>query len=133
MNSTYPSTIWDKSSASYARALVNNSVSGSILIRMVSLLAIGVIVGGTPEEKVKWACKLYDVDGNGIIDPSETFEVGKAILPIVSPDSKDVRRRARNLFKTIDENVDGVLTQSEFVRCCIKNNKITRLIVPVEI
>jgi hypothetical protein len=29
MNSTYPSTIWDKSSASYARALAKNSVSDS--------------------------------------------------------------------------------------------------------
>jgi hypothetical protein len=28
MNSMYPSTIWEKSSASYARALANNSVSG---------------------------------------------------------------------------------------------------------
>ena len=27
MNSTYPSTIWDKSSASYAHALAQNSVS----------------------------------------------------------------------------------------------------------
>jgi hypothetical protein len=27
INSTYPSTIWDKSSASYARALAKNSVS----------------------------------------------------------------------------------------------------------
>ena len=26
MNSTYPSTIWDKSSASYARAFAKNSV-----------------------------------------------------------------------------------------------------------
>ena len=51
------------------------------------MLSIGVIVGGTPEEKVKWAFKLYDVDGNGIIDPSETFEVVKATLAIVSPNS----------------------------------------------
>ena len=95
------------------------------------MLSIGVIVGGTPEEKVKWAFKLYDVDGNGIIDPSETFEVVQAILAIVSPDSKDARRRARNIFKTIDENADRVLTQSEFVKCCLKNYKITRLLVPV--
>ena len=29
INSTYPSTIWDKSSASYARSLAKNSVSGT--------------------------------------------------------------------------------------------------------
>ena len=77
--------------------------------------------------------KLHDVDGNDIIDPSETFEVVKAILAIVSPNSKDARCRARNISKTIDENSDGVLTQSEFVKCCLKNDKLTMLLVPVQI
>ena len=50
------------------------------------MLAMDVIVGGTPKEKVKWAFKLHDVDGNGIIDPSETFEVVKAIHAMSSTD-----------------------------------------------
>ena len=97
------------------------------------MISIDVIVGGTAEEKVKWAFKLYDVDGNGIIDPAETFEVVKAILAIVSPSCKDARSRARKIFQIIDENEDGVLTQSEFVKCCLKNNEITRMLVPVEV
>ena len=32
MNSMYPSTIWDKSSASYARAFTENSMSVSALV-----------------------------------------------------------------------------------------------------
>ena len=97
------------------------------------MISIDVIVGGSAEEKVKWAFKLYDVDGNGIIDPEETLEVVKAILAIVSPNSKDAKTRAHNIFKTIDENADGVLTQSEFLKCCLKNNTITKLLVPVEV
>jgi hypothetical protein len=36
MNSTYPSTICDESSASYARTLAKNSVSGSVWVRRAS-------------------------------------------------------------------------------------------------
>ena len=38
MNSTYPSTIWDKSSMSYARVLAKNSVS--VLVTIVSSLPL---------------------------------------------------------------------------------------------
>jgi hypothetical protein len=44
MNSTYLSTIWDKSSASYARTLANNSVSVHML--PVSGLKYNHICGG---------------------------------------------------------------------------------------
>jgi hypothetical protein len=45
MNSTYPSTIWDKSSASYARVLAKNSVSVSDPVNILptaNLLSIQV-------------------------------------------------------------------------------------------
>ena len=32
------------------------------------LLAIDVTSAGTPDEKLQWAFRMYDVDGNGIID-----------------------------------------------------------------
>ena len=35
---------------------------------------------------MKWSFKLHDVDENGIIDPSETFEVVKAIHAMSSTD-----------------------------------------------
>lgn len=39
------------------------------------LLAIDVTSAGTPEEKLKWAFRMYDVDGNGVIDVSEMTKI----------------------------------------------------------
>lgn len=39
------------------------------------LLAIDVTSSGTPEEKLKWAFRMYDVDGNGVIDMQEMTKI----------------------------------------------------------
>lgn len=39
------------------------------------LLAIDVTSSGTPEEKLKWAFRMYDVDGNGVIDIEEMTKI----------------------------------------------------------
>lgn len=39
------------------------------------LLAIDVTSSGTPEEKLKWAFRMYDVDGNGVIDIHEMTKI----------------------------------------------------------
>lgn len=49
-----------------------------ILILLFSqefLLAIDVTSSGTPEEKLKWAFRMYDVDGNGVIDIQEMTKI----------------------------------------------------------
>ena len=39
------------------------------------LLAIDVTSAGTPEEKLRWAFSMYDVDGNGVIDLQEMTKI----------------------------------------------------------
>ena len=50
------------------------------------LLAIDVTSGGSPKEKLQWAfrweqvlllylCRMYDVDGNGVIDQEEMTKI----------------------------------------------------------
>lgn len=46
-----------------------------ILYLQEFLLAIDVTSSGTPEEKLKWAFRMYDVDGNGVIDIQEMTKI----------------------------------------------------------
>lgn len=60
-----------------------NVLTGSIHQLIISqfsipqefLLAIDVTSSGTPEEKLKWAFRMYDVDGNGVIDIQEMTKI----------------------------------------------------------
>jgi len=39
------------------------------------LLAINITSAGRPEQKLEWAFQMYDVNGDGSIDPSEMTEI----------------------------------------------------------
>lgn len=39
------------------------------------LLAINITSAGKPEQKLEWAFQMYDVNGDGTIEPSEMSEI----------------------------------------------------------
>uniref|UniRef100_A0A182P245 EF-hand domain-containing protein n=1 Tax=Anopheles epiroticus TaxID=199890 RepID=A0A182P245_9DIPT len=53
------------------------------------LLAIDVTSSGTPEEKLKWAFRMYDVDGNGVIDIQEMTKIVQATGAVIAPAMQD--------------------------------------------
>lgn len=52
-----------------------NFTTSTLLLLQEFLLAIDVTSSGTPEEKLKWAFRMYDVDGNGVIDIQEMTKI----------------------------------------------------------
>ena len=101
------------------------------------LLAINVTLSGTPLEKLKYAFKLYDVDGNGIIDQGEMNRIVLSIYELMGEDhlSDDTtepkytpEERTRIIFSQMDANGDGYLTEDEFVQGCEKDNELSKLL-----
>ncbi|KAK6627553.1 hypothetical protein RUM44_010031 [Polyplax serrata] len=152
------------------------------------LLAIDVTSSGTPEEKLKWAFRMYDVDGNGVIDIQEMTKIvqsrsvsvaefvdlnrrnpwkscgikvekflleecqkrrffiflnaakhnrklGKAIYDMLGACSSNrpadsAEERAKNIFAKMDENNDGQLTQEEFLKGCLQDEELSKMLAP---
>ena len=98
------------------------------------LLAMYVTSARTAEEKLTWAFRMYDVDGNGVIDPEEMVKVVQAIYGMLREDGTEpmstVDERARKIFHRMDENGDGQLTEEEFLRGCLEDDDLSKLLAP---
>ncbi|XP_063235956.1 neuronal calcium sensor 2 isoform X4 [Bacillus rossius redtenbacheri] len=99
------------------------------------LLAIDVTSSGTPEEKLKWAFRMYDVDGNGVIDIQEMTKIVQAIYDMLGACSANrpadsAEERAKNIFAKMDENNDGQLTQEEFLKGCLQDEELSKMLAP---
>ena len=98
------------------------------------LLALHVTSAGTAEEKLTWAFRMYDVDGNGVIDPEEMLKVVQAIYDMLREDATEpmsmAEERARKIFRRMDVNRDGQLTEEEFLRGCLEDDELSKLLAP---
>ena len=98
------------------------------------LLDLHVTSSGTAEEKLTWAFRMYDVDGNGVIDPEEMLKVVQAIYDMLREDATEpmsmAEERARKIFRQMDVNRDGQLTEAEFLRGCLEDDELSKLLAP---
>ena len=74
--------------------------TGSISLREF-LMAISMSMTGTPKEKLHWAYKLYDKDGNGEVEIDEMEDVFVRLCKIAS-NIKDVEKAAKLKAKGLD-------------------------------
>ena len=80
---------------------------------------------------------MYDVDGNGVIEPEEMTKIVNSIYAMMGPnqavmDQYESRpERAGSIFKRMDINADGRVEMKEFVRCCLDDQKLIGLLIPL--
>lgn len=86
---------------------------------------VGLCVSGSdkPNTKLKWAFRMYDVDGNGSISRGEMESMLKAIYRMITTDlsnSKDdikaIDQLVSTFFESADKNHDDAINQEEFVQ-----------------
>ena len=98
------------------------------------LLAVYVTSDGTAKQKLESAFRMYDVDGNGVIDVDEMTKVVQAIYGMMGEGSADpaywAKVRTGNIFRRMDENGDGYLTEEEFIQGCLQDDDLSKMLVP---
>ncbi|GAV09373.1 hypothetical protein RvY_18924-2 [Ramazzottius varieornatus] len=105
------------------------------------LLAINVTSSGSAEQKLKWAFRMYDIDGNGHIDLPEMIKIIKAIQEMLGSQqvkaisatepggfSDDPEDRAQQIFHKMDTNRDGILDEKEFIEGCLNDKSLMTML-----
>eukprot|EP00092_Neocalanus_flemingeri_P036293 GFUD01039515.1.p2 GENE.GFUD01039515.1~~GFUD01039515.1.p2 ORF type:complete len:188 (+),score=55.29 GFUD01039515.1:41-604(+) len=96
------------------------------------LLAIDVSSGSTPQKKLEWAFKMYDVNGNGVITMDEMKEVVGAMFKMQFSQGAEelqakIAEKSAQIFSAMDSNKDGIITQEEFLMACTQDRQIMEL------
>ncbi|XP_065653308.1 calsenilin-like [Hydra vulgaris] len=91
------------------------------------VIGLSKCLHGTCADKLRWAFKLYDLDGNGLIGRNELFTVATGIYALQkgkSNNAAEVNFHIDKLFKMLDVNNDGYISEEEFVETCLKNEPL---------
>ncbi|CAK9303514.1 unnamed protein product [Gordionus sp. m RMFG-2023] len=101
---------------------------------------LSAISKGSLEDKLKWAFKLYDVNGDGFISREEMTSIVTAIYELFSKFPEEcrdkvmgdtenfIKNHVERIFRKMDSNKDGKVTSEEFMNACIKDKNLTKSI-----
>merc|ERR1711953_840600 len=94
------------------------------------IMALSVTSRGTLDDKLRWAFRLYDLDGDGLITRNEMLEIVKAIYWMVGTtvelplEENTPEKRVARIFNLMDKDDDGYLTMGEFMEGSKKDPSI---------
>ncbi|XP_054707530.1 Kv channel-interacting protein 4-like [Uloborus diversus] len=105
----------------------NGAISFKDFIQCLSLMCRGTI-----QEKLQWAFKLYDINGDGRITKKELMDIVCSVHALMGRRShsnleeKALREHVDKTFQKMDINKDGVVTIDEFMEICSKDETIAK-------
>ena len=96
------------------------------------LLAVNISSSGKPEEKLDWAFKLYDINGDGVINRCEMIIIVESMFEVLDDGhlhrKSHAKEKAKEIFAKLDVNGDLKLTKEEFVVGCLNDQELSNLL-----
>ena len=96
------------------------------------LLAINISSNGSLEQKLNWAFKLYDINGDGWINRCEMIIIIETMFEMLDGDhlqrKNHAKEKAKEIFAKLDVNGDFRLSKEEFVSGCLKDEELSNLL-----
>ena len=84
---------------------------------------LSILNRGSMREKVSWVFRLYDVDGDGVVNITEM----KQILKSAHAEEEDIQK-IDELFRKMDVDKDGMVTREEFIGHSLRDNILLNLL-----
>ncbi|KAK2712551.1 hypothetical protein QYM36_011290, partial [Artemia franciscana] len=87
------------------------------------LMTLSVLLRGSDRDRLKWAFKLYDLNGDGQISKNEMVSIITSIYDLLGKTSASERiaqAHADSVFQKLDLNRDGRITLEEFLQGCLQ-------------
>ena len=97
--------------------------------------AISIVLHGNLEEKLKCAFKIYDSNGDGVIDKREMKIVIDSIYELIGEDMRQLKkarlseRKVDEIFNKLDTNKDNFISMSEFINGYLNDQYLMRLLL----
>ncbi|CAH1784550.1 unnamed protein product [Owenia fusiformis] len=121
-------------SSSYAHYVFNTfdqEHKGSITFEEF-VVGLSILSRGSIHDKLQWAFRLYDINGDGIVTKDEMVDIVSAIYDMMgryaepSVEETTARDHVENIFEKMDLNQDGVISIDEFMDTCRKDEVISK-------
>ncbi|XP_065563979.1 neuron-specific calcium-binding protein hippocalcin-like isoform X2 [Artemia franciscana] len=103
---------------------------------------MSTICRGSQGDKLQFVFRMYDIDGNGAIDKDELFQIITAVHKLVLPKKNSsssnllhhhlVERHVERIWKRLDVEDNGFITQDDFVRGCLSEPAIVESLASLQ-
>merc|ERR1739837_19008 len=96
------------------------------------MIVLYIMSNGTPEENLKQIFRIFDINNDGSVSQKELGRIVKDLFHLFkkedNPDKESQETIANKAFKEMDVDSDGKVTEEEFVRACLSQETISKML-----